>query len=211
MADPSRAFRESPRCDLLIDLEHHAAGPMYGGAKDREETQQEAEKQFGKAHYEQHMAVRGQIQIDGEPISFSGFGLRDHSWGPRYWQALHRYEWLTLNFGPDFGAMISVIQREEGGESRRTGVLVRRGQLDLIQDVQIDIEYEENNLYHKSMRVELQTKTGETLEITGQVKGFIPLRNRRNGQTTHIGEGMTEWRYRDQVGFGLSELLRQVN
>ena len=39
MADPSRAFRESPRCDLLIDLEHHAAGPMYGGAKDREGTQ----------------------------------------------------------------------------------------------------------------------------------------------------------------------------
>ena len=41
--------------------------------------------------------------------SSTGFGLRDHSWGPRYWQAIHRYEWLTLNFGPDLGAMVSSI------------------------------------------------------------------------------------------------------
>jgi hypothetical protein len=27
---------------------------------------------------------------------------------------------------------------------------------------------------------------------------------------THIGEGMTEWRCGDQVGYGLSEFLRQV-
>jgi hypothetical protein len=42
------------------------------------------------------------------------------------------------------------------------------------------------------------------------VKGFLPLRNRREGLVTHIGEGMTEWRWGDRVGFGLSEFLRQV-
>ena len=35
----------------------------------------------------------------------TGFGLRDHSWGPRYWQAPWYYRWLTANFGPDFGFM----------------------------------------------------------------------------------------------------------
>ena len=210
MADPSKAFRESPRCDLEIDLEHRAAGPMYGGAKNSDDSERKAEEQFGKAHYEQHMSVSGEIRMDGQAIPISGFGLRDHSWGPRHWQAIHGYEWLTMNFGENFGAMVSVIRRDPQGEARRGGVLVRNGQLDFIRDVQIEIEYEENGLYHRSLQVSLETKSGESLKIEGTVKGFIPLRNRREGMTTHIGEGMTEWRYGDHTGYGLSELLRQV-
>ena len=48
-----------------------------------------------------------------------------------------------------------------------------------------------------------------TLDI-GEVKGFIPLRNRRDGMVTRIGEGMTKWRCGDRVGYGLSEFLSQV-
>jgi hypothetical protein len=40
--------------------------------------------------------------------------------------------------------------------------------------------------------------------------GFIPLRNRRNGMVTHVGEGMTEYRCGEAVGYGLSEYLDQV-
>jgi hypothetical protein len=56
----------------------------------------------------------------------------------------------------------------------------------------------------------VRTRKGERLDITGDVRGFIPLRNRREGKVTHIGEGMTEWRCGDRVGYGLSEFLRQV-
>lgn len=210
MADPSSAFRDSPRCTLEIDLDHRAAGPMYGGSRNNDEVDRDAEKQFAKAHYEQHMAVTGTLEIDGEETRISGYGLRDHSWGPRHWQAIHGYEWLTMNFGPDFGAMISVIRREESGDERRGGVLVRDGELEIVRDIEIDTDYEDNGLYHRALRIALTTDKGEKLEIEGEVKGFIPLRNRREGMTTHIGEGMTEWRCGDQVGYGLSELLRQV-
>ena len=56
----------------------------------------------------------------------------------------------------------------------------------------------------------LETREGENLVIQGEVMGFIPLRNRRQGMVTHIGEGMTRWRCGDRVGYGLSEYLRQV-
>jgi len=56
----------------------------------------------------------------------------------------------------------------------------------------------------------VKTAKGEELAIEGKVRSFIPLRNRRAGHLTHIGEGMTEWRCGDRVGYGLSELLRQV-
>ncbi|MDP6979138.1 MAG: hypothetical protein QF570_11130 [Myxococcota bacterium] len=54
------------------------------------------------------------------------------------------------------------------------------------------------------------TEDGDTHEIPGAVKGFIPLRNRREGLTTHIGEGLTQWTFGEHTGYGLSEFLRQV-
>ena len=227
MADPRKAFGENPRKRIALDLLHDAVGPMYGSAGDAQEATRSADQQFARAHYEQHMRVTGRLEIadprsrggaeprrstGGQPSEvheLDGFGLRDHSWGPRTWQAVQGYEWLTMNFGADLGVMISVIRRD-AGPARTGGVVVRGDEIDLVTKVAIDPEYEANGLFHKALRVRFETRTGETLEVSGAVKGFIPLRNRRAGLTTHIGEGMTEWRLGERVGYGLSEFLRQV-
>jgi hypothetical protein len=209
MADPRRAFAESPRRRLSLDLEHEAVGPIYGGRADREESEREPEKQFARAHYEQHMAVAGELAIDGEATAIDGLGLRDHSWGPRSWQAIHSYEWLTLNFGRDFGAMVSIIRREPSRE-RVGGVVVRGDALDPVRFAKVEAEVEPGTLHHRRVAARVETAGGERLEITGEVVGYVPLRNRRGGSLTHIGEGMTEWRCGDRVGYGLSEFLRQV-
>ncbi|MFT5444661.1 MAG: hypothetical protein ACI8W3_003718, partial [Myxococcota bacterium] len=112
LSDPSKAFRESPRRRISIDLLHEAVGPMYGHANSKSEEKRDPEKQFAKAHYEQHMHVTGKIDLGDEVIEVDGYGLRDHSWGPRFWQAIEQYEWLTMNFGPNLGAMVSRIQIE---------------------------------------------------------------------------------------------------
>ena len=209
MADPRRAFRESPLRTVLLDLVHEAVGPMYGSHGDAAESERPAEQQFAKAHYEQHMRVAGALELDGERHPLEGFGLRDHSWGPRTWQAIHGYEWLTMNFGEDFGAMVSVIRREPGHE-RVGGVVVRGDELVPVKRAAIEAEFEEGGLAHKSLTVSLETGSGEKLEIQGRVHGFIPLRNRREGRVTTIGEGMTEWTCGARTGYGLSEFLRQV-
>ena len=209
MADPSRAFRENPRKRVAIDLMHDAVGPMYGSSGSEAQQDLPADQQFARAHYEQHMHVTGTLEIDDESFRIDGFGLRDHSWGPRYWQAIHQYEWLTLNFGPDFHAMVSVVARDPE-HRHHGGVVVRGDEIDRIVDCEIRADYEENGLYHKKVYAKLKTEKGEELDIVGVVKGFIPLRNRRDNHVTHIGEGMTEWRCGDQVGYGLSEFLRQV-
>ena len=209
MADPKRAFVESPKKRVHLDLLHEAVGPLYGKNDAGEQGDKPPEEQFGKAHYEQHMRVQGTLEIDDTTYQIDGFGLRDHSWGPRYWQAIHQYEWLTMNFGSDFHAMVSIIRWDQERE-RRWGVVVHGEEIDLITEVEIDADYEENTLYHKGVHAKVKTAKGEELEIEGKVQSFIPLRNRRAGLVTHIGEGMTEWRCGDQVGYGLSEVLRQV-
>ncbi len=209
MADPRKAFEDSPRRRVVVDLVHEAVGPMYGSDHSQEEGDRPAEQQFAKAHYEQHMAVTGSLRIGDESLEIRGFGLRDHSWGPRFWQAIESYEWLTMNFGADFHAMVSIVRRD-ADQQRVGGVLVRGDELSLIREVDLHAEFEANGLYHRAVRADITTADGEQLSIKGQVKGFIPLRNRREGLVTHIGEGMTQWRCGEHTGYGLSEFLRQV-
>ena len=49
------------------------------------------------------------IRVGDEEWEVDGYGLRDHSWGPRFWQAPWWYRWLTVNFGEDGGFVVSII------------------------------------------------------------------------------------------------------
>jgi hypothetical protein len=60
------------------------------------------------------------------------------------------------------------------------------------------------------MTARLGLENGEEVTLEGLVKGYIPLRNRRAGMTTHIGEGMTEYRCLGRTALGISEYLDQV-
>ncbi len=209
--DPRKAFTQNPRLRVSLDLLHDAVGPMYGNAHDAHEEDHAPEAQFARAHYEQHMAVCGELWIGDARVEIDGFGLRDHSWGPRYWQAVKRYEWLTMNFGAELGAMVSVIQREADDEPRRAGVIVRGEELEPLAWADVSAEYEEGELFHRRVHARLRTQSGQELEVSGEVRSFVPLRNRRGGVTTYIGEGMTEWRLDGQRGYGLSEFLRTLD
>jgi hypothetical protein len=208
MADPSQAFRQNPHKRVKVDLVHQAVGPVYG-AVSAAQPDEDAEQSFGRAHYEQHMRATGTIDVDGETIAIDGTGLRDHSWGPRYWQALHSYRWLTCAFGDDLGIMVSEITRKPG-ERTQSGVVVRGETLERIRAVDIDSEFAPGTPFHRAMTATLELESGEKLTLRGQVKSFIPLRNRRAGMVTHIGEGMTEYRLGDRVAFGISEYLDQI-
>jgi hypothetical protein len=100
--------------------------------------------------------------------------------------------------------------RRDADHVRRGGVLLRDGELALLTTAEVEAETEDNGLFHRAVRARFQVHSGERFEVSGRVVGFIPLRNRRGGVTTHIGEGMTEWRLGDRVGYGLSELLRRL-
>jgi hypothetical protein len=67
-----------------VDLTYHGIAPMYGGEPD---DPTEVLGEFARGHYEQLVSATGEITVDGDRTVIDGFGLRDHSWGPRHWQA----------------------------------------------------------------------------------------------------------------------------
>jgi hypothetical protein len=212
MADPREAFTNNPYEECEVRLNYRGLSAMFGGEPD--EPHEKPGEEFAKGHYEQLIGGRGTIRVGEQEWAVDGFGLRDHSWGPRYWQAPWYYRWLTANFGEDFGFMGSRIARQDGPGTR--GGFVWDGEkLHLCHDFEISTEWEGDDSYHQSITATLRSKDKEW-SVSGSVRSLIPLRNRRktpDGEqlVTRISEGLTEWTLDDgRIGYGLSEYLDQI-
>jgi hypothetical protein len=212
MADPRRAFTENPHTSVEAHLRYRGAAPMVGGEPDQ--PSEPTGEEFARGHYEQLVSAAGSVRVGEDRFELSGFGLRDHSWGPRYWQAPWYYRWLTANFGPDFGFMGSRIARRDGPGTR--GGFVWDGErLSFCSDFRIRSRWEGTPPYHRAIEAELVTPD-RTWQVEGEVLSLIPLRNRRVDPSgtqlvTRISEGMTRWTLDDgRVGYGLSEYLDQI-
>ncbi len=218
MADPRTAFKENPFVECRVDLDYHGVSPMLGGRwvnPDGTDIVQDAKNSFYKAHYEQHTAVKGVIQVGDYELAIDGLGLRDKSWGPRYWQALAWYRWMPMVFSPDFAMMLSIVARDADPASPvRTGGMVLVGdEYHEIRDCRIESEWDDD-LYQTRMKCWARTDH-EEYDITGEVLSLIPLRNRRStpdGEKlqTRITEAMTRYECNGHVGIGMSEYLDQI-
>jgi hypothetical protein len=216
MADPRQAFTENPWVDAEATLDYRGLVTAFGGEPvndDGSPLKEDLSGGFARGHYEQHVGARGGIRVGDEEWAIDGFGLRDHSWGPRFWQAPWYYRWLTMNFGDDAGFVVSVITSRDGSE-RVGGVAFENGEYHHLTEATIETDWVGDDKYHEDMRIVAKSKD-RTYEITGSVLSLIPLRNRRKtpeGEqlVTRISEGMTEWKWDGRSGYGLSEYLDQI-
>jgi hypothetical protein len=211
MADPKAAFTGNPHLPCTASIVYTRASDPIGGESDKPEK---AGEEFARGHYEQLVAASGTITVGDESWTVDGFGLRDHSWGPRTWQAPYYYRWLTANAGPDFGFMGSRIARRDS-DGVRAGFVWEDGQIIPCDGFEISTDWQGEASYHQGITATLRASNApggpKEWKITGRVLNLIPLRNRRDGQVTRISEGMTEWTLADgRVGYGLSEYLDQI-
>ncbi len=153
---------------------------MFGGETvraDGKPREIDPEKSFAKAHYEQHVAAKGHFTVGEETYPVDGFGLRDKSWGPRYWSAINWYRWCPMNFGRDFGMMLSIVAGEDG-KPREGGMVLSDGGYDLITECKMDTDWDENG-YQTALARQGEDPRRPRLRGEGKVLSLIPLRNRR--------------------------------
>ena len=152
------------------------------------------------------------MQVGNERFELNGLGLRDKSWGARYWQAIAWYRWLPMAFNDDFAMMISLISKD-GITAASGGMVLHDDTYHLIRSVEIDSVWDDA-WYQKSLKARISTDDRD-YEIKGAVESLIPLRNQRTAPDgeqlfTRITEGLTRYECDGMTGWGMSEYLDQI-
>ncbi len=226
MSNPKEAFTNNPyaECEVQLTFSGQGKPSMFGGEPD--EPHETPGEEFAKGHYEQLIQAHGTIRVGEQEWEINGNGLRDHSWGPRYWQAPWYYRWLTANFGKDLGFMASRVAKKNG-PGTRGGFVWGDGQMHYCDHVELSTDFAQRTgvgagTYHERISGLLRSsRSNREWTFTGEVMNLIPLRNRRqdpegNWLVTRISEGMTRWTLTGSsqqdtaVGYGLSEYLDQI-
>lgn len=195
-----------------VSWTHDAASPLHGGLPAREDVEPMYGRDFSRAHFNQHSRVTGHLKVGDREWRFDGHGWRDHSWGPRYWQAIWFYRLFTANFGDGRGFMMLKIT-DRDGRARRLGVLMYDGDYEDILDIDVLTEWTPRK---DPARVRLGVRTAKrAVRIDGEVLTLAPLRNRRRAEdgallVSRIAEGFTRFTWDGAFGYGMTEYIERI-
>ena len=221
MENPKQAFLNNPKVKATADLVFTGFTEVYGGealAENGNPVEENPDESFALAHYEQHMAGEGTVTIGDTTFTLNGFGLRDHSWGPRYWQNLYWYRWLPMVFSEQLAMNITVVQMASGKHfvwgmvhDSRDGTVPG---YDLIESCELVSTLDDKD-QAQAQTAKIRTEAGREYTVTGKALSLIPLRNRRQTdqgewRVTRITEAMSRFECDGEVGYGMSEYLDQI-
>ena len=212
MRDPKAVFGAAQRLptDILFDLQ--GVSPLHGGEPTSPDQPTMYGRDFSLGHFNQHLRASGHIQVGDERFDVSGFGWRDHSWGPRFWTNIYFYRLYIANFGPDRGFMLLKITDREG-RARRVGVLMVDGRYEEILDMDIMTSWSPSK---DPAAMQLGVRTAQrAVRIDGKVLTMLPLRNRRTQDgvelQSRIAEGFTEYTWDGRTGYGMVEYIEVLD
>jgi hypothetical protein len=212
LQDPRAALASAPRVPARIELDLTGVAGMFGGEPD--EARERPGEEFARGHTEQLMSATGTIEVAGSSWPLTGAGLRDHSWGPRTWQAPWWYRWLTGNLDEGGGFMVSRVARRDS-DGLRGGFMVANGVLHLCNHAEVDLTTDPDTGdpigVEAVLAVHRDGVATHQWHISGEPRRTVPLRNRREGSVTRITESPTHWRVDDgRTGRGILECLDQI-
>lgn len=205
LSDPKTALESSVVTNCTVTLDLLAAALPYA------ETFDGDGESFAPNHYEQLTRVRGTLTLGDASTDVDGFGLRDHSWGPRSWQAPHFYRWVhgsTAGLG-----FMGAYFGDPDGADRAGGFVWDGTHLHVCHEVEVSTVRDARS-EPRSVTVELTAAEGRWV-FRGEASAVVPLRHRRRDDGpddgTRIAEAATVWTADDgTILHGMSEYLDQV-
>lgn len=203
MTDPASALASGSVVQCRAELEYVALAPVH------EQTFDGVGESFAPNHYEQLAAVSGHVAVGELAWAVRGHGLRDHSWGPRSWQAPWFYRWVHAS-SESLGFMVAYFG-DPDGTSRRGGFVFDNGRLYACHDAAITTVRDEAD-FQQSIHV-IARAPGRSWRFTGDAMASVPLRHRSSDKSarTRIVEATVRWRSEDgRELHGMAEYLDQI-
>lgn len=211
LRDPGTLFQSGPRLPGHVHWVHEAESPVHGGEPVDDSVQTMYGRDFSYGHFNQHGRARGEIRVGDRSWPIDGRGWRDHSWGPRYWQAIYFYRLFIANFPNGDGFMLLKIT-DQAGRVRREGVLLVEGKYEPVLDLDVSTDWTDKQ-DPCFVRIGVLTANRKA-RIDAEILKLAPLRNRRKaGDETlvsRIAEGFTRFHWDGQQGRGMTEYIERI-
>ena len=203
MANPGVAMRGNPQCEVHLELQVSANGPMIG---DRNGRPGSVIFLDGVGHYQQPIASAGEISVGSDRWRLLGNGVRDHSWGPRNWQSIYRDRSLWLSFGDDLTVIACKTWLSRDCKPDEMGCVIEHGRVKRLRSIAMRTHFRPDTFYHDAVDLEVVDSDDRKLAFEGKVLTYVPLRHRKAGlETVFLGQAMTEFTLGDRRTIGLSE------
>jgi hypothetical protein len=211
LREPGQVFQRAPRVPARVSWTGTGVSPVHGGEPTTPDQETLYGPEFSRGHFNQHTRNAGTLRVGDEEWEIDGFGWRDHSWGPRYWQAIYAYRLFLANFGPDRGFML-LKNIDPDGRARRLGVVLVDGDYEDVVDLEVATDWSADRDPER-MRIGVRTPNRAEV-IDARVLTMAPLRNRRRAGEeilhSRIAEGFTEFTWGDRTGYGMTEYIERV-
>lgn len=211
LRDPKNAFSKAKLIRCEFDWQAVGESPIHGGEPTSPQQETMYGRDFSFGHFNQHVSVAGELLLGDVKTRFQGLGWRDHSWGPRYWQAIYAYRLFLANLGDGYGFMLLKLL-DSSGHSRRQGVLMIDGGYEEVTDLDLKIDWDRAGqaaLAWIGARTAKRAVIIEAKPIT-----TAPLRNRRKVDqgflVSRIRESQTEFRWGERKGLGMMEFIERL-
>lgn len=167
-----------------------------------------------KAHYQQHCRVRGQLVFGGERLELSGFGIRDHSWGPRDLARLGNHVWIYGEFPSGRRIMYFHHATPTGA-----GLLEHGHELDqqlrpLTKVGELPVPRPPAR-WRDDYEVDFRRSDGDIRTLRGKILTAVPLALDNGSElilggpgataSHHLFEGASRFEWDGEIGYGITE------
>ena len=115
-------------------------------------------------HSEGFARFSGEVTIDGRTYQVNGMGFRDHSWGPRDWNALLSFRTCIGCTGPDL-AWSALVMHIKGKPVMTKGYVERKGKPVMAKSVDLICFLENDALTHRGGVCRMELEDGSSLVI----------------------------------------------
>jgi hypothetical protein len=151
---------------------------------------------------------RGELRIDGRSWAVTATGSRDHSWGPRVWDATDHWHLFTLRLGDDLA--LHALSTSVNGRRARGGFLWKDGRAQLVTRVEHAL-----GPGGRSFELDVATDTGTRLGLRGEILRtlVVPVDVERRPLRQLAGkpyalvlhENFTRYTAEGRSGYGIAE------
>jgi hypothetical protein len=167
---------DAPMEPIRFHILFEAAGPIYGRKADIPDG-----RSVGRFHSEQICHLRGHFQHEGKIILAKGYGVRDHSSGPRDYGPVLGDCWFQTQYENGDAIMVQIVRFEAAEVKSSYLYCAQTGKIEMLEIVEHppvpDVNTPPGSVNRdplqdpnfKTYRVVVKRPDGETLTIKGEL------------------------------------------